>query len=48
MIILGFVAIALLAFIVDKKVYNAYKDNSYDQNINSCSILDYEIADMLA
>lgn len=48
MIILGFAAMAVLASIVGKKLYNAYEDDSYDQNTNSCSMIDYEIADKLA
>ena len=48
MIILGFVTISVLAIIVGNHLYNKYKDDNYDQNTNSCSIIDYEIADKLA
>ena len=48
MIILGFAAIAVLATVVGKKIYDAYEDDNYDQNTNSCSFVDYEIADRLA
>ena len=48
MIILGFAAVAVLASVVGKKLYDAYEDDSYDQNTNSCSMIDYEIADRLA
>ena len=48
MIILGFVAVVVLATVVGKKIYDAYEDDNYDQNTNSCSFIDYEIADRLA
>ena len=48
MIFLGLSALSVVAILVGNFLYNSYVDDKYEQNVNSCTYEDYELAERLA
>jgi hypothetical protein len=48
MILIGLSALSVTAILVGNYLFNLYVDDMYEQNVNTCTYDDYELAERLA
>lgn len=48
MIFIGLSALSVTAILVGNYLFNLYVDDKYEQNVNTCTYADYELAERLA